>query len=186
MSDAIRTQDSLPPGVQLGEGAQLDCADQTFKRFFSRRRPGLVLGPRVVVHTWTAFSVEPDAVLEVGEESVLVGAQFMCGERITVGRRVLISYNCIIADSDFHPHETMSRREDTIAISPQGDPATRPPLETRPVVIGDDVRIGVGSMILKGVRLGRGVVVEPGSVVTRSIPAGLRVAGNPARVVREP
>jgi acetyltransferase-like isoleucine patch superfamily enzyme len=184
MSGAIWAEGPLPAGVELGEGVLLERHEHTFKRFFSRRRPGLVLGPRVAVYTWTTFSIEADAVVEVGEDSVLVGAQFMCGERITIGRRVEISYNCVVADSDFHPHDTELRRQDTIAVSPEGDQARRPPVETRPVVIGDDVRIGMGSMILKGVRLGRGVVVEPGSVVTRSIPAGLRVAGNPARVVQ--
>jgi NDP-sugar pyrophosphorylase family protein len=173
----------LPDGVETGEGVVIERGEQTFKRFFSTRRPGLVLGPRVAVYTWTAFSVEPDAVLEVGADSVLVGAQFMCGERITVGERVVISYNCVVADSDFHPHDTEMRRADTIAISPAGDPATRPPFDTSPVTIGDDVRIGIGSMVLKGVTIGEGAVVEPGSIVTRDVPAGGRVAGNPARPV---
>src|SRR3954467_11347138 len=148
---SIWIEDALPEGVLAGEGVHLERHEHTFKRFFSTRRPGLVLGPRVAVYTWTAFSVEPDAVLEIGEDSVLVGAQFMCGERITVGKRVTVSYNCVIADSDFHPHDTELRHLDTIAISPEGAPTQPPPLETSPVVIGDDVQIGMGSMVLKGV-----------------------------------
>src|SRR3954467_4720626 len=160
---SIWIEGALPEGVVAGEGLHLERHEHTFKRFFSTRRPGLVLGARVAVYTWTAFSVEPDAVLEIGEDSVLVGAQFMCGERITVGKRVTISYNCVIADSDFPPHAPELRREAPIAISPEGDPSRRPPVETSPVVIRNDVRIGMGSMILKGVTVGSGPVVDAGS-----------------------
>ena len=173
----------LPDGVVTGDGVEIERNEHTFKRFFSTRRPGLVLGPRVTVYSWTAFSVEPEAIVEVGADSVLVGAQFMCGERITIGERVVISYNCVVADSDFHPHDTRLRREDTIAVSPEGDASRRPPFASSPVTIGDDVRIGIGSMVLKGVTIGDGAVVEPGTVVTRDVPAGARVTGNPARAV---
>jgi len=53
------------------------------------------------------------------------------------------------------------------------------------VHLGENVFIGDGAKILKGVTIGRDSVVGAGSVVTRSIPAGVIAAGNPARVVRE-
>jgi acetyltransferase-like isoleucine patch superfamily enzyme len=56
-------------------------------------------------------------------------------------------------------------------------------MDVRPVVIEDDVWIGWNATILKGVRVGAGAVVEPGAVVTRDVPPGARVAGNPARRV---
>lgn len=52
-----------------------------------------------------------------------------------------------------------------------------------PVTIGDDVFIGVNSIILPGVNIGSRVVVAAGSVVTRDIPSDVVVAGNPARVI---
>lgn len=51
----------------------------------------------------------------------------------------------------------------------------------RPITIGRDVWIGGGALILPGVRIGDGAVIGAGSVVTRDVPAGVTVAGNPAR-----
>lgn len=56
----------------------------------------------------------------------------------------------------------------------------------RPVVIGADVRIGGGAIVLPGVTIGDGAVIGAGAVVTRPVPPGVTVAGNPARPLRLP
>jgi acetyltransferase-like isoleucine patch superfamily enzyme len=91
-----------------------------------------------------------------------------------VGRdRVQVGANSTIVDTDFHPLTPAGRARDFLA----GAHA--------PIVIEDDVFIGMQSLILKGVTIGRGSVVGAGSVVTRDVPAGVVVAGNPATVVKE-
>jgi acetyltransferase-like isoleucine patch superfamily enzyme len=55
-------------------------------------------------------------------------------------------------------------------------------LETR---IGDDVWIGLGSIVLSGVRIGEGSVIAAGSVVTRDVDEYAIYAGNPARKIRD-
>lgn len=55
---------------------------------------------------------------------------------------------------------------------------------SKPVVIGDDVWIGTGSIILPGVNIGNGSVISAGSVVTKSVPEMCLVGGNPAKVIR--
>lgn len=173
---------SLPSNVRLGQGCSIENK-QAFGRFRSERDPGLILGRDVTVYTWTAFNVEPTGVVEVGDGSTLVGPTFMCAERISIGQRVVISYDVTIADSDFHPEDPEARIQDSIANAPSGDKRARPGFVTAPVVIGDDVSLGIGAIVLKGVRIGKGAVVRAGSVVTRDVPAGSVVEGNPARVV---
>ncbi len=53
----------------------------------------------------------------------------------------------------------------------------------KPITIEDNVWIGGGSILLPGVRIGHDAVVGAGSVVTKDVAAGDRVAGNPARSI---
>ena len=173
---------TLPGNVVLGERCFIERS-ASFDRFRSERDVGLSLGDGTTVYAWTAFNVEPGAVLEVGRDAVLVGAVFMCAERIVLGDRVQVGYHVTIADSDFHPRDAEARRADSVAIAPGLPRARRPRVPTAPVVIEDDVQIGIGAIVLKGSRIGRGARIGAGCVVAGEVPAGALVEGNPARVV---
>ena len=169
----------LPSNIRLGADCFLERKD-SFKRFRSIRDPGLSLGNRVKVYTWTEFNIEPTGFVEVGDDSVLVGAVFMCTESVRIGKRVIVSYNVTIADSDFHPIEPALRKLDAIANAPEGDRSKRPLIDAKPVVIEDDAWIGIGAIILKGVHVGRGARIGAGAVVVKDVPDRGSVAGNPA------
>lgn len=102
------------------------------------------------------------AKLKIGKKcSIGDRTEIHCGESITIGDGVLISWDCIILDRDYHGIGSNIEK-------------------TSPVVIGDSVWIGCRSIILKGVSIGEGAIVAAGSVVTKSIPPFTMVAGNPA------
>jgi acetyltransferase-like isoleucine patch superfamily enzyme len=176
---------SLPGNIVIGRDCFLE-RKLTFERFLSNRDPGLVLGDRVMVYTWAGFGVEEDGLVEVGDDSVLVGPQIMCAHHVSIGRGVVLSYNVTIADSDFHPIDPDRRREDTIAMSPARRGAPRAALDVAPVIIEDGAWVGIGATILKGVRIGRDARVTAGAVVTADVAPGTWVAGNPAHLVRAP
>ena len=176
---------SLAAGIRIGQGCFLERRE-SFGRYRSRRNPGLVLGARVRVLTWTTFNVEPDGVVSIGDDTLLIGATFMCAEAIRIGAGCLLSYNVTIADCDFHPIDVETRRQDAIATSPSGDRSRRPPFVTRPVIIGDGVRIGTGAIILKGVGIGDGASVAPGAVVSCAVPPNACAVGNPAVIQEQP
>jgi acetyltransferase-like isoleucine patch superfamily enzyme len=52
------------------------------------------------------------------------------------------------------------------------------------IVIGNNVYIGMGCYVLPGVKIGDNVMIGAGSVVTKNIPSGMLVAGNPCKVIR--
>jgi acetyltransferase-like isoleucine patch superfamily enzyme len=114
--------------------------------------------------------------LVVGDHTFLGHlCSFSVSASVRIGRHCLLAGGVRVSDYDGHPVDAVRRRA--------GDPT--PPDGIRPVVIGDDVWIGEGAMILKGVHIGDRAIVGAGAVVTRDVPPDTVVAGNPARVVKQ-
>jgi len=172
----------LPDTIAVASGCWIERRD-SLKACRTRHRPGLIIGARSRLYTWCSFSLDEEARVEIGEDCILTGAVLMCSSKITIGSRVSISYNVTIADSDFHPLDAEARMADAFAIRPMGDKSGRPAIPSAAVVIEDDVQIGLASIILKGVTIGRGAKVLAGSLVSRDVPAGATVAGNPAKLI---
>ena len=106
-----------------------------------------------------------EAMIMIGEKtSIGDRTEIHAGDRIVIGKNVMISWDCVIMDRDYH------------AIGGSSE-------ITKPVLIEDDVLIGCRSIILKGVKVGKGAVIGAGSIVTKDIPEYAVAAGNPARVI---
>jgi acetyltransferase-like isoleucine patch superfamily enzyme len=175
----------IPPNVEFGEGFYCESA-QVFKKLVSKQPGALVFGNHVSVYAGCSFALGKNGKCTVGDFTLLNGALVMAEERIDIGSHCLISWNVGIADSDFHPLEPAQRLIDAQALAPYfKDRPPRPKLKTAPVKIGDNVWIGMGAVILKGVTIGDNSVVAAGAIVTKSIPANTIVAGNPAIEVKK-
>ena len=125
-------------------------------------------------------------------EGVMIEAPFHCayGVNIHLGAGVYVNANCVILDSG--PVEIGARSMLGPAVQIYCADHHRDAAQRRlgieralPVTIGSDVWIGGGAIILPGVTIGDGAIVGAGSVVTRAVTAGARVAGNPARPMRQ-
>lgn len=84
---------------------------------------------------------------------------------IKLGNNVRCGANTLITDSDWH----------------EDDPRAG---KAKPVVIGDNVWLGVNAVVLKGVTIGENSVIGANSVVAKNIPANVIAAGNPCKVLK--
>lgn len=113
-----------------------------------------------------------DARIQVGRHCGFSATVIAASTSITIGDRVLCGANCTIVDTDRHPLDPAARA--------QGLPG-----EKAPIVIEDDVWLGMNVVVLKGCHIGQGTVIAANSVVTQSLPSGVIAGGMPARVLRE-
>lgn len=114
--------------------------------------------------------------LIIGNKSGMSSAVIWCEEKIEIGNNVKIGALAIITDSDAHSLDPEMR------LDPNLD---RLNVKKEPIKICDNVLIGAGSFILKGVTIGENSIIGAGSVVTKDIPANVIAAGNPCKVIRE-
>jgi len=108
--------------------------------------------------------------IEIGKNCYIsFGAKLDVGSgKIIIGDRCTITYGCVILSHD--------RSKKRINLKDKG---------TGTVRLGNDVFIGVNSVILRDVTIGDYSIVGAGSVVTKDVPSNVVVAGNPARIIRK-
>ncbi|MCB8984703.1 MAG: hypothetical protein H6659_12815 [Ardenticatenaceae bacterium] len=136
-------------------------------------RSGYGTNPLAPNHPVVLATRKPTAQIHIGNNCGFTGTTLVAAEAITIGNRVLVGANSTIADTDFHPLQPAARVQDILNGA------------HKPIVIEDDVFVGMNCLILKGVTIGTGSVIGAGSVVTRDVPPGVVVAGNPAAIVRK-
>ena len=127
-----------------------------------------------VNHPVVLRTLAPGAAIVIGKNTGISGGSICAAIRVEIGNECLLGANVIIADTDFHPIKPLGRRHNSNPLE----------IGSEPIVIEDNVFIGTGVVILKGVRVGKNSVIGAGSVVTKNVPANAIVAGNPARFLR--
>ena len=108
--------------------------------------------------------------IEVADHALLCpGVRIDSATRVIIGESTMLAAGVYVTDADWHDLYDRSQ--------PIG--------ATEPVVLEENVWIGDGSTVCKGVRVGANTIVGTGSIVTKSLPANVIAAGNPAKVIRE-
>lgn len=119
------------------------------------------------IYTGCSIDICTGASLSFGSGYINNGVRIVAFNKITIGDNVAISENVTMRDSDNHSIEGDSK-----SIS-------------SPIIISNDVWIGINATILKGVTIGEGAVVAANSLVNKNVPPSTIVGGVPAKILKE-
>jgi acetyltransferase-like isoleucine patch superfamily enzyme len=122
----------------------------------------------------SSFWIKKGGEIIVKNGARISNSAFVSESKIVIGKNTYIGGDCKIYDTDFHSllFEDRIQKPDIN-------------IKTSPVVIEDSVFIGTGTIIMKGVTIGKNAVVGAGSVITKNIPDGEIWGGNPAKFIRK-
>jgi len=135
-------------------------------QLFMGENSTFIVDGKVNLGTGVTISLEQNTVLEIGNGTFInPNSEIYVRDKISIGSNCAISWNVTILDSDSHA-----------VIDENGVEKNR----NSPVSIGNNVWIGTGATILKGVSIGDGAIIAAKSVVTKDVPSNTVVAGNPA------
>lgn len=107
----------------------------------------------------------PDARIVIGNGCSFSGTSIGALQSVVLGENVRCGANTLITDTDWHTDDPRS-----------GGCAD--------VFIDDNVWLGTGTTVLKGVHIGKNTLIGANSVVVRDIPANVIAAGNPCKVIK--
>lgn len=150
---------AIAPDVKLGKDVKLS-------KFIN------LYGCEVGDETKIGAFVEIQKNASVGRRCKISSHTFVC-EGVTIEDHVFIGHGVVFIN-DSYPRATRD----------SGELQTEADWTVEKTVVRKGASIGSGATILSNVTIGEHAIVGAGSVVTRDVPAGAIVAGNPARVIR--
>lgn len=110
-------------------------------------------------------TIKRGAILEIGNNCGFSGTVIGCAKYIKLGNNVRCGANTMITDSDWHFDDPR------VGID-------------KPIIIEDNVWLGYGVKVLKGVHIGKNTIIGAGSIVVKDIPANVIAAGNPCKIIK--
>jgi UDP-2-acetamido-3-amino-2,3-dideoxy-glucuronate N-acetyltransferase len=159
MTSSPQPNQQIAPDVKLGKGVRI---------FGFTNLYGCEIGDEVKIGTF----VEIQKGARIGNRCKISSHTFIC-EGVTLEDEVFIGHG-VIFTNDIYPKATNAN----------GSLQTEADWKCIKTLVKRGAAIGSGATLLCGITIGEGALVGAGSMVTKDVPAGAVVAGNPARVMK--
>jgi len=158
MKPADQPLQRIAPDVKLGKNVRIFSFTNLY---------GCEIGDDVKIGTF----VEIQKGSKIGNRCKISSHTFIC-EGVTLEDEVFVGHN-VVFTNDRYPRSTAN-----------GQLQTEADWSCIPTLVKRGASIGSGAVLLCGITVGENAMIGAGSVVTKDVPAGATVAGNPARIMK--
>lgn len=110
-------------------------------------------------------TIKEGSKIIIGDNCGFSGTIIASSKYIKIGNNVRCGANTMITDTDWHTDDYRTSSD-------------------KPIIIEDNVWLGYGVKVLKGVCIGKNSLIGAGSIVTNNIPSNVIAAGNPCKIIR--
>lgn len=167
------------------------CVGKNFKAFgipliHLSKESKVNIGKNCTIRSWAKYSdtgenrptvirTRNKGVIQIGDYTGITSTLIFSESQIIIGNNVKIGGGTRIFDTNFHSTNAKIRasKDDTKNV------------RALPIFINDNVFIGTGCIITKGVTIGCNSIIAAGSVVVKSVPENQIWGGNPAKFIKE-
>ena len=160
---------------------KVQCRNSIFgSKYYISNNGKIIFGKNVLLNSYPNGSCHRTSlstylsysIIQIGDNCKLNGTVLHCNEKITIGSNCMFGPGTIIVDNDSHRivKNYLERIKSPIS---------------KPIIISDNVWVGMNCIILKGVTIGDNSIIAAGSIVTKDIPDNCVYGGNPAKLIKK-
>ncbi|KAA5533370.1 N-acetyltransferase [Taibaiella lutea] len=113
------------------------------------------------------------------QKGAAIGKNCKISSHTFICEGVHIADNCFVGHSVVFINDKLPR-----AVNPDGSMQTEADWKMENTYVSEGVSIGSNATIMCGITIGKGSIIGAGSVVTKDVPEGVIVAGNPAKILK--
>jgi len=179
------------PGIGIADNVAMEiggefkygdgCGIETGSNIIVPKGASLSLGEGCYVGRYVELG--PGAKIEIGSHTSIQDRSIFVGD-VYIGRYCLFSLNVLISSGrhyyDLHPYALIKDQDRFVSQN-----RAKVAAYSKPVVVEDDCWLGINTVVMPGVTIGKGAVVGANSVVTKDVAPYTVVAGVPAREIKK-
>jgi len=174
----------LPATVTVAESVYIDTS-YGFTAFCSKEPDGLFIDEGSGCYDRSSLIVSEKGRVSVGKFTILNGTTIVCKKNIVIGNHCMLSWGSVITDTWVNAQLSIEVRRAMLYAAARTPQRLYPFFgDAAPVILEDNCWVGFGSVIMPGVRLGKGCIIGCKTIVTEDVPPYAIVAGSEAKIIR--
>lgn len=176
--------ETLPENIVAEDMVYLDTS-YSFSCFHSLQPEAFSIGYGSGNYLHSHFFAGKNGKVTIGKYVIMESTLILSNDKVTIGDHGMFSWGSVITDSWLYEGIYPSAiRKDLLKKLSESETRFLEMPNPKPVCIEDNVWVGFGSVILPGVRLGRGCVVGCRTVISSDVPPYAIIVGDPSRIVK--